>query len=211
MLARHTGRPTHDEAARAPERREERGVRHPRGGEPGDPQIEAVLDGVELVALEAAMAGADVHVILVAHRQFKTADWSKASGEIMNLLVESGDAVRRGDLLGEVDPRDVRNTYAQAEADLEVAKARMTTATAQKRRSEELLKANVITEQEYESATFELTPGTTAVVGRNGQGKTNFVEALAYLFLDANGFIAGVVDEPPDIAPEFVEVVHLLL
>ncbi len=33
----------------------------------------------------------------------------------------------------------------------------------------------------YESATFELTAGTTVVVGDNGQGKTNFVEALAYL------------------------------
>jgi len=33
----------------------------------------------------------------------------------------------------------------------------------------------------YESATFHLTPGTTAVIGRNGQGKTNLAEALAYL------------------------------
>lgn len=33
----------------------------------------------------------------------------------------------------------------------------------------------------YHSATFELRPGTTAVVGLNGQGKTNFAEALAYL------------------------------
>ncbi len=33
----------------------------------------------------------------------------------------------------------------------------------------------------YEAATFELTGGVTAVVGRNGQGKTNLAEALAYL------------------------------
>ena len=33
----------------------------------------------------------------------------------------------------------------------------------------------------YESATFELMGGTTAVLGRNGQGKTNLAEALAYL------------------------------
>jgi DNA replication and repair protein RecF len=33
----------------------------------------------------------------------------------------------------------------------------------------------------YESATFDLTGGTTAVLGRNGQGKTNLAEALAYL------------------------------
>ena len=33
----------------------------------------------------------------------------------------------------------------------------------------------------YQSASFELTGGTTAVLGRNGQGKTNLAEALAYL------------------------------
>lgn len=33
----------------------------------------------------------------------------------------------------------------------------------------------------YEHATFALTAGTTAVLGRNGQGKTNLAEGLAYL------------------------------
>ena len=33
----------------------------------------------------------------------------------------------------------------------------------------------------YEHAVFDLTPGITCVVGRNGQGKTNLAEALAYL------------------------------
>jgi DNA replication and repair protein RecF len=33
----------------------------------------------------------------------------------------------------------------------------------------------------YVTAAFELTAGTTAVVGQNGQGKTNFAEALGYL------------------------------
>ncbi len=33
----------------------------------------------------------------------------------------------------------------------------------------------------YAAATFDLHPGITAVVGRNGQGKTNLAEALGYL------------------------------
>jgi DNA replication and repair protein RecF len=33
----------------------------------------------------------------------------------------------------------------------------------------------------YEQATFDLTSGVTAVLGSNGQGKTNLAEALAYL------------------------------
>ncbi len=33
----------------------------------------------------------------------------------------------------------------------------------------------------YANAEFDLTAGTTAVIGDNGQGKTNLAEALAYL------------------------------
>src|SRR5436305_10342170 len=33
----------------------------------------------------------------------------------------------------------------------------------------------------YETAELELTPGVSALVGPNGQGKTNLIEALGYL------------------------------
>jgi HlyD family secretion protein len=75
---------------------------------------------------------------------------SKASGEITALHVETGDAVERGDLLAEVDPRDVRNTLAQAQADLEVAEARLQIAESQAERSRELRESNVVTQQELE-------------------------------------------------------------
>ncbi len=45
----------------------------------------------------------------------------------------------------------------------------------------------------YISASFDLRPGTTAVVGQNGQGKTNFAEALAYL--STLGSFRGAPDE----------------
>lgn len=45
----------------------------------------------------------------------------------------------------------------------------------------------------YPWATFDLRAGTTAVVGRNGQGKTNFAEALAYLA--TLGSFRGAPDE----------------
>ncbi len=80
---------------------------------------------------------------------------SKASGEILSLPVETGDAVQRGALLAQIDPRDVRNGYEQAQADLAVADARLQTSTAQKKRIEELRAANVVTEQELESAALD--------------------------------------------------------
>jgi HlyD family secretion protein len=70
--------------------------------------------------------------------------------------VETGDIVERGALLAEIDPRDVRNGFAQADADQEVARARLSTARAQHDRVAELREAGVVTEQELESAALEL-------------------------------------------------------
>jgi HlyD family secretion protein len=82
---------------------------------------------------------------------------SKASGEILRLHVDVGDVVQPGTLLAEVDPRDVRNRYDQAVADLEVSQAQANNARAQLQRSEELHQAGVITDQELESSRLQFT------------------------------------------------------
>ncbi|HSJ05262.1 MAG TPA: efflux RND transporter periplasmic adaptor subunit, partial [Longimicrobiales bacterium] len=121
-----------------------------RGGEPEATDNGHEFELAERRALEvtAEAAGLIEPIRLVEVK-------SKASGEILDLTVESGDAVRRGDLLGRIDPRDVRNALAQAEADLDVARARLETAEAARRRSTELRQAGVITEQEFEGAKLE--------------------------------------------------------
>jgi HlyD family secretion protein len=80
---------------------------------------------------------------------------SLASGEITRLYVDVGDEVQPGDLLAEVDPRDVRTAFRQAEADLGVAEARLEIARNQLQRSEDLYQAGVITEQEVENARLD--------------------------------------------------------
>jgi HlyD family secretion protein len=80
---------------------------------------------------------------------------SKASGEVMEVLVDTGDRVEPGTLLVRIDPRDVRNDYNQAQADHQVARERYHVSEAQLRRSENLLTAGVITEQEHEGRNLE--------------------------------------------------------
>lgn len=80
---------------------------------------------------------------------------SKASGEILRLHVDVGDQVEPGTLLAEVDPRDVRNGFEQAKADLTVAQSRAEISEQQLARQRELLEAGVITLQELESATLD--------------------------------------------------------
>jgi HlyD family secretion protein len=89
---------------------------------------------------------------------------SKASGEILDLAVETGQAVKRGALMVRVDPRIPRNLVAQAQADLQVAQARLTNANAQKRRADELFKSQSITEQEHEQALLDYANANAEVI-----------------------------------------------
>ena len=89
---------------------------------------------------------------------------SKASGEILELFVDSGDEVEPGTLLARVDPRDVENAYEQAEADRDVAQSRWDIARAQLQRNENLLNSEVITAQEYESKQLEFANAQAALV-----------------------------------------------
>ncbi len=89
---------------------------------------------------------------------------SKASGEILLLSAETGQLVKRGAPLVKVDQRNARNTLAQAQANLDVAKAKLTNATAQRNRSDELYKSQSITEQEHELAVLDFADAKSAVV-----------------------------------------------
>ncbi|HSH75529.1 MAG TPA: efflux RND transporter periplasmic adaptor subunit [Longimicrobiales bacterium] len=95
---------------------------------------------------------------------------SKASGEILRLHTDVGDAVSRGALLAEIDPRDVRNNFNQVQADLEVARARLEISEAQLERSQQLLEASVITQQEHENARLDYTNAQASLV----RADTNF-------------------------------------
>ena len=89
---------------------------------------------------------------------------SKASGEIMAVSVDIGDVVKKGQQLVKVDPRMPQNALRQAEANLEVAKAQVTNAESQWKRSQELHKTQAITDQEYESARLSLASANAQLV-----------------------------------------------
>jgi HlyD family secretion protein len=89
---------------------------------------------------------------------------SKASGEILDIMVETGSLVKRGALMIQVDPRTARNTMAQAEAQLEVAKARLANALSQKKRSDELFVSKALTETEYEQSQLDYANARAVVV-----------------------------------------------
>src|SRR5207249_7248136 len=89
---------------------------------------------------------------------------SKAGGAILKMPVETGTMVKPGDLLVQVDPRDVQNKYEQAKADLEAAQANLIVQESTKKRQDELFKARVITAQEHENADIAYQNAKAALV-----------------------------------------------
>lgn len=89
---------------------------------------------------------------------------SKASGEVLELLVETGDYAEETALLVRIDPRTVRNRLAQAEAELKAARSRRTISESQMERAESLLKNGTFTEADYEGAALELANAEAQVV-----------------------------------------------
>lgn len=89
---------------------------------------------------------------------------SKASGEVLELFVETGDYVEEGALLVHIDPRTVRNRLAQAEASLKAARSRRQISITQMERAERLIKQGTYTEADYEQAALELANAEAEVV-----------------------------------------------
>ncbi|MSR06826.1 MAG: efflux RND transporter periplasmic adaptor subunit [Gemmatimonadetes bacterium] len=115
---------------------------------------------------------------------------SKASGEIIKVYVQTGDAVKKGQLLVQIDPRIPSATLEQAKADLEVAQAQATNAASTLRRADDLWKSKSITEQEYEQARYTAAQAKAAVV----RAQTSLDNAkIAYQDTDVRAPKDGVV------------------
>jgi RND family efflux transporter MFP subunit len=89
---------------------------------------------------------------------------SKAWGQIIEMPVQTGDEVRKGQLLARIDPRIPQQNITQAQAGLDKARAQLETATGQLKRSEALFRTQSIPETEYESSKLVYATAQAAVV-----------------------------------------------
>jgi HlyD family secretion protein len=89
---------------------------------------------------------------------------TRASGEVLEIMAETGQLVQRGTLVLRIDPRQPRNAVNTSQANHDVAKAQLEISKAQYERSRELLKAQTITQQEYETAELSYANARAAVV-----------------------------------------------
>lgn len=76
---------------------------------------------------------------------------SKASGLVLKMPVDVGNDVKAGDLIVQIDPRDVKNQYEETVADDVASVAAMQNAGLQKKRADDMLAQRVITPAEHDS------------------------------------------------------------
>lgn len=102
---------------------------------------------------------------------------SRASGTILEMRVETGDMVHRGDTLVKVDRRDPTTSFNQAQADLEVAQAQAANAAAQKKRADQMFASGVLSEQDHDNLSLA-DANARAVLVRAQAGLQSAQDAL---------------------------------
>jgi HlyD family secretion protein len=119
---------------------------------------------------------------------------SKASGEVLELRVDTGDYVEEGELMVRIDPRTVKNRVAQAEAQLKAADARRDIWRTQVDRAESLVAKGTLTQTDYEQAALELANAEAQVVSARVEVEN---ARIALDDTDIRAPIAGTVIEKP--------------
>lgn len=89
---------------------------------------------------------------------------SKASGEVLELHVDTGDFVAQNELMVRIDPRTVQNRLSQAVAERKAAEARRAIWRTQLQRAETLVVKGTLTQTDYENAALELANAEAQVV-----------------------------------------------
>ncbi|MDH4108330.1 MAG: efflux RND transporter periplasmic adaptor subunit [Gammaproteobacteria bacterium] len=119
---------------------------------------------------------------------------SKASGEVLELFVETGDYVEEGALMVRIDPRTVRNRLAQAEAELKAALSRRTISRTQMERAEALVTQGTFTRADYEQAALELANAEAQVVSAEVAVEN---ARIAVDDTDVRAAVAGTIIDKP--------------
>ena len=161
------------------------------------PVFEKVVVERRDIVVAASAAGAIQPILTIDVK-------SQASGAITAMRVQTGDDVKPGQILALIDPRLPKSALDQAEASLAVAQAQLQTATTQMAREDTLLKAQVVTQQEWETTRVSFAQAQAAVVtarsnlsdARIAYDQTRVTAALAGTIIQKNVDLGTVISSP---------------
>ena len=134
----------------------------------------------------------------------------RVSGKIVSRKVNLGDVVKRGQVLMQLDPQDLRLAQAQANAGLAAARSNHELAQAELKRYQDLRDKNFVSQavldakfSAFQAAKASFEQATAAYQGQSNQA------AYATLVADAAGVVTGVDAEVGQVVASGATVVRL--
>ncbi len=126
---------------------------------------------------------------------------SKASGEIIEMPIEEGDRVKKGQLIARLDASTAKNDFDQKSADLEVARVSLSQATKQAERQKQLYEQGLISELDYENALLA-----------KEQANSNLIRATAALEDSRERLAETTIRSPIDgiVLKKYVEIGQII-
>ncbi len=99
----------------------------------------------------------------------------RVAGPLIEFPIELGMQVKKGDLIGRIDPRDFRTQLSEAQSQLSQAKAKYTQAQNDFKRYEELYKNKVISQMQYDRyrTAFDVTRSSVRTAEANVSAAQN--------------------------------------
>lgn len=160
----------------------------------GDPRTQAQL--VEVAEVQPAEPGASGFTGVVAARVESSLGF-RVPGKIVERLVNTGQAVRRGQILMRIDPADFdHNVTAQGGA-VAAAKARAVQAAADEDRYRDLVASGAVSRSAYDQAKQAADSARALLSAAEAQLKVATDErAYSTLVADADGVVMETLAEP---------------
>ena len=134
----------------------------------------------------------------------------KVPGRIVSRDVALGDVVGAGDLLASIDPRDIENSLAMAEAEVAAAQAAEAAARAQADRQRRLFEKQIVAAAALQAAEAE----AEAAKGRLDAAQASLASArdqrsYADLRAPTAGIVTAILSDPGEVVPAGQSVVQI--
>jgi RND family efflux transporter MFP subunit len=172
-----------------------------------DPRLQSPR--VEIFKAEAAGSNRRTFTGIVEAR-VKSDLGFRVGGKILERSVDAGQRVQKGQVLMQLDPVDLKLSFAAQQANVEAARAKYTETKADEARAAVLIEKRAVSRQEYDQARAALDSAKAQLEAAEAQARvSNNSSEYAVLTADSDGVIVRTLSEQGQVVAAGQTVVQL--
>jgi len=172
-----------------------------------DPRLQSPR--VEIFKAEAAGSNSRTFTGIVEARVQSDLGF-RVGGKILERSVDAGQRVQKGQVLMQLDPVDLRLSFAAQQANVEAARAKYTETKADEARAAVLIETRAVSRQEYDQTRAALDSAKAQLEAAEAQARvSNNSSEYAVLTADSDGVIVRTLSEPGQVVAAGQTVVQL--